>query len=224
MAPRQLILPPMEAEMNPEPGSKRVRPSSADESSTQVRLRARASACGTPWPGPAHWLALLALAWANANGQSSPLLALGKEKVCCKDSHECCSTPFYYHSFGCPLQSSSEDQIDLGAIRCIQTVPSKQKNWNLLRLARALTIPTQLCIHQIVPMHSDPFAPSAEELAGEEPPGDETVPHTEGQACTRFAAPRAINNTHPLTLPVNSASIRSPYAALTPPLRYRRPE
>eukprot|EP00962_Isochrysis_galbana_P022048 scaffold6546_cov107-Isochrysis_galbana.AAC.2 len=60
MAPRQLSLPPMEAEMNPEPGSQRVRPSSADESSTQVRLRARASACGIPWPGTAHWLALLA--------------------------------------------------------------------------------------------------------------------------------------------------------------------
>eukprot|EP00962_Isochrysis_galbana_P013799 scaffold3931_cov112-Isochrysis_galbana.AAC.2 len=39
----------MEDDTNPEPGSKRVRPSSADKSSTQVRLRARASACGTPW-------------------------------------------------------------------------------------------------------------------------------------------------------------------------------
>jgi len=50
---------------------------------------------------------------------------------------------------------------------------------------------------QIVPMHTYPFAPTAEELAGEEPPGDETVPHTERQACNRFAAPRAItlNNT-----------------------------
>eukprot|EP00962_Isochrysis_galbana_P009269 scaffold2601_cov117-Isochrysis_galbana.AAC.1 len=76
MAPRQLFTQPMEDENDPEPGSKRVRPSSADESSMQVRLRARASACGTPWPGPAHWLALLALAWAN--GQSSPLLAREK--------------------------------------------------------------------------------------------------------------------------------------------------
>eukprot|EP00962_Isochrysis_galbana_P013060 scaffold3732_cov129-Isochrysis_galbana.AAC.1 len=41
-------------------------------------------------------------------------------------------------------------------------------------------------------MHTYPFAPTAEELAGEEPPGDETVPHTERQACNRFAAPRAI--------------------------------
>eukprot|EP00962_Isochrysis_galbana_P008067 scaffold2191_cov138-Isochrysis_galbana.AAC.9 len=71
MAPRQLFTQPMEDDNDPEPGSKRVRPSSADEGSMQVRLRARASACGTPWPGPAHWLALLALAWAN--GQSSPL-------------------------------------------------------------------------------------------------------------------------------------------------------
>eukprot|EP00962_Isochrysis_galbana_P004707 scaffold1297_cov114-Isochrysis_galbana.AAC.4 len=61
MAPRQLIMPPKEDDLNPEPGSKRVRPSRADKSSTQVRLRARASACGTtPWPGHAHWLALLA--------------------------------------------------------------------------------------------------------------------------------------------------------------------
>eukprot|EP00962_Isochrysis_galbana_P037726 scaffold13252_cov101-Isochrysis_galbana.AAC.3 len=36
---------------------------------------------------------------------------------------------------------------------------------------RALTTST-LCIHQIVPMHTDPFAPTAEELAGEEPPGE----------------------------------------------------
>eukprot|EP00962_Isochrysis_galbana_P009625 scaffold2684_cov124-Isochrysis_galbana.AAC.6 len=76
MAPRQLFLQPMEDENDPEPGSKRVRPSSTDEGSMQVRLRARASACGTPWPGPALWLALLALAWAN--GQSSPLLAREK--------------------------------------------------------------------------------------------------------------------------------------------------
>eukprot|EP00962_Isochrysis_galbana_P027300 scaffold8572_cov126-Isochrysis_galbana.AAC.4 len=78
MAPRQLFTQPMEDDNDPEPGSKRVRPSSTDESSMQVRLRARASACGTPWPGPAHWLALLALALAWANGQSSPLLAREK--------------------------------------------------------------------------------------------------------------------------------------------------
>eukprot|EP00962_Isochrysis_galbana_P011513 scaffold3234_cov105-Isochrysis_galbana.AAC.3 len=50
-------MPPMEDDTNPEPGSMRVRPSSADKSSTQVRLLARASACGTPWPGPACALA-----------------------------------------------------------------------------------------------------------------------------------------------------------------------
>eukprot|EP00962_Isochrysis_galbana_P020128 scaffold5876_cov129-Isochrysis_galbana.AAC.1 len=60
MAPRQLFTQPMEDDNDPEPGSKRVRPSSTDEGSMQVQLRARASACGTPWPGPAHWLALLA--------------------------------------------------------------------------------------------------------------------------------------------------------------------
>jgi len=54
MAPRQLFTQPMEDDNDPEPGSKRVRPSSADEGSMQVRLRARASACGTPWRGPAH--------------------------------------------------------------------------------------------------------------------------------------------------------------------------
>eukprot|EP00962_Isochrysis_galbana_P015990 scaffold4569_cov117-Isochrysis_galbana.AAC.2 len=52
MAPRQLILPPMEDDLHPEPGSKRVRPSSDEKSSMQVQLRACASACGTPWPGP----------------------------------------------------------------------------------------------------------------------------------------------------------------------------
>eukprot|EP00962_Isochrysis_galbana_P007125 scaffold1916_cov123-Isochrysis_galbana.AAC.8 len=90
MAPRQLSLPPMEAEMNPEPGSQRVRPSSADESSMQVRLRARASAFDTLWPGPAHWLALLALAWAN--GQSSPLLA--REKCAAKTLMSVAAPPF----------------------------------------------------------------------------------------------------------------------------------
>eukprot|EP00962_Isochrysis_galbana_P051655 scaffold23126_cov241-Isochrysis_galbana.AAC.14 len=44
MAPRQLFTQPMEDENDPEPGSKRVRPSSTDEGSMQVRLRARASA------------------------------------------------------------------------------------------------------------------------------------------------------------------------------------
>jgi hypothetical protein len=121
MAPRQLFSQPMEDDNNPEPGSKRVRPSSADESSTQVRLRARASACGTPWPGPAHWLALLALAWAN--GHSSPLLA--RETCAAKTLMSAAAPPFYYHSFGYPLQSSSEAQTDLGAIRCIQMVISK---------------------------------------------------------------------------------------------------
>eukprot|EP00962_Isochrysis_galbana_P042183 scaffold15689_cov135-Isochrysis_galbana.AAC.9 len=55
-------------------------------------------------------LALCALAGTPGTGlgQWPELAALGKGKVCCKDSHECCSTPFYYHSFGCPLQSSSE--------------------------------------------------------------------------------------------------------------------
>eukprot|EP00962_Isochrysis_galbana_P052716 scaffold24183_cov146-Isochrysis_galbana.AAC.1 len=79
MAPRQLILPPMEDDLHlhPEPGSKRVRPSSDEKSSMQVQLRACASACGTPWPGPAHWLALLALPWANGQSLSLPLLVLG---------------------------------------------------------------------------------------------------------------------------------------------------
>eukprot|EP00962_Isochrysis_galbana_P060843 scaffold35793_cov124-Isochrysis_galbana.AAC.3 len=45
MTPRQLTLPPMEVDMNLEPGSKRVRPSNAEKSSMQVRLRACASAC-----------------------------------------------------------------------------------------------------------------------------------------------------------------------------------
>eukprot|EP00962_Isochrysis_galbana_P059091 scaffold32517_cov105-Isochrysis_galbana.AAC.1 len=53
MAPRQLILPSMEDDLHPEPGSKRVRPSSDEKNSMQVQLRASASACGTPWPGPA---------------------------------------------------------------------------------------------------------------------------------------------------------------------------
>eukprot|EP00962_Isochrysis_galbana_P023173 scaffold6967_cov123-Isochrysis_galbana.AAC.4 len=74
-----------------EPGSKRVRPSSADESSMQVRLRARASACGTPWPGPAHWLALLTLAWAN--GQSSPLLA--REKCAANTLMSAAAPPYF---------------------------------------------------------------------------------------------------------------------------------
>eukprot|EP00962_Isochrysis_galbana_P005526 scaffold1496_cov110-Isochrysis_galbana.AAC.19 len=52
MAPRQLTLPPMEVDMNLEPGSQRARPSNAEKSSMQVRLRACASACGcgTSWP------------------------------------------------------------------------------------------------------------------------------------------------------------------------------
>eukprot|EP00962_Isochrysis_galbana_P034520 scaffold11699_cov109-Isochrysis_galbana.AAC.4 len=56
MASRQLTLPPMEVDMNLEPGSQRVRPSNAEKSSMQVRLRACASACaGTSF-----------LAWACA--------------------------------------------------------------------------------------------------------------------------------------------------------------
>eukprot|EP00962_Isochrysis_galbana_P022010 scaffold6531_cov125-Isochrysis_galbana.AAC.1 len=124
MAPRQLFTQPMEDDHDPEPGSKRVRPSSADEGSMQVRLRARASACGTPWPGPAP--CALAGTPGTGLGQWPELAALGKGKVCCKHSFEYCSTPFYYHSFGCPLQTSSEAQLDLGAIRCIQMVISKK--------------------------------------------------------------------------------------------------
>eukprot|EP00962_Isochrysis_galbana_P050443 scaffold21815_cov119-Isochrysis_galbana.AAC.1 len=90
MAPRQLILPPMEDDLHPEPGSKRVRPSSDEKSSMQVQLRASASACGTPWPGPAHWLALLALPWAN--GQSLPLLA--REECAAKNLLSVAATPF----------------------------------------------------------------------------------------------------------------------------------
>mmetsp|Transcript_31074 Transcript_31074/g.99312 ORF Transcript_31074/g.99312 Transcript_31074/m.99312 type:complete len:205 (+) Transcript_31074:134-748(+) len=58
-------------------------------------------------------------------------------------------------------------------------------------------------------MHSDPFAPTAEELAGEEPPGDETDPHTEGRACTRFAAPRAIT---PINTPSKLSQHQEPLA------------
>eukprot|EP00962_Isochrysis_galbana_P017560 scaffold5047_cov132-Isochrysis_galbana.AAC.1 len=90
MAPRQLILPPMEDDLHPEPGSKRVRPSSDEKSSMQVQLRACASACGTPWPGPAHWLALLVLPWAN--GQSLPLLA--REECAAKILLSVAATPF----------------------------------------------------------------------------------------------------------------------------------
>eukprot|EP00962_Isochrysis_galbana_P051381 scaffold22776_cov164-Isochrysis_galbana.AAC.1 len=61
MEARQPTLPPMEVDMNQEPGSERVHPSRAEKSSMQVRLRACASACGTSWPGIALWLALLAL-------------------------------------------------------------------------------------------------------------------------------------------------------------------
>ena len=124
MAPRQLFSQPMEDENDPEPGSKRVRPSSADESSMQVRLRARASACRL-WHSLA-WPCALAGTPGTGLGQWPELAALGKGKVCCKYSFEYCSTPFYYHSFGCPLQTSSEAQLDLGAIRCIQMVISKK--------------------------------------------------------------------------------------------------
>eukprot|EP00962_Isochrysis_galbana_P037725 scaffold13252_cov101-Isochrysis_galbana.AAC.2 len=100
MAPRQLFAPPMEDDKNPEPGSKRVRPSSAD-----LRARRRCDcAHSLAWP------CALAGTAGTSLGQWPELAALGKEKVCCKDSHECCSTPFYYHSFCCPLQSSSEAQ------------------------------------------------------------------------------------------------------------------
>eukprot|EP00962_Isochrysis_galbana_P003298 scaffold920_cov135-Isochrysis_galbana.AAC.4 len=90
--PRQLFTQPMKDENDPEPGSKRVRPSSADESSMQVRLRARASACGTPWPGPAHWLALLTP--DTGLGQWPELAALSKGKVCCKYSYEYCKPKY----------------------------------------------------------------------------------------------------------------------------------
>eukprot|EP00962_Isochrysis_galbana_P012771 scaffold3617_cov119-Isochrysis_galbana.AAC.7 len=97
MAPRQLIMPPMENDTNPEPGSKRVRPCSADKSSSQVRLRARASACGLRHSlasglalRTAHWLALLALSWAN--GQSLPLLA--REVCAAKTPSGVAAAPF----------------------------------------------------------------------------------------------------------------------------------
>eukprot|EP00962_Isochrysis_galbana_P027326 scaffold8582_cov130-Isochrysis_galbana.AAC.2 len=73
---------PMKADSNPEPGSKRVRPSSssADESLTQVRLRARASAWATvAIPGLA-----LRTGWHCAGtglGQWPELAALGKGKL-----------------------------------------------------------------------------------------------------------------------------------------------
>jgi len=154
----------------------------------QVRLRACASACGTSWPGIAHWLALLALPWAN--GQSLPLLA--REECAAKTLLSVAATPFTTTASAVhyiPLRRLKPSLEQFVAFK--RSLPKKLEPLT----PRALTI--TLSIHQIVPMHTYPFAPTAEELAGEEPPGDETVPHTERQACNRFAAPRAItlNNT-----------------------------
>eukprot|EP00962_Isochrysis_galbana_P030246 scaffold9781_cov135-Isochrysis_galbana.AAC.2 len=73
MAPRQPTLPPMEVDMNPEPGSERARPSRAEKISMQVRLRA----CGTSWPG---WHCALAGTAGTSLGQWQwpELAALGK--------------------------------------------------------------------------------------------------------------------------------------------------
>eukprot|EP00962_Isochrysis_galbana_P039794 scaffold14336_cov115-Isochrysis_galbana.AAC.4 len=49
MAPRQLFTQPMEDDNDPEPGSKRVRPSSADEGSMQVRHDKNTCAVGEGW-------------------------------------------------------------------------------------------------------------------------------------------------------------------------------
>eukprot|EP00962_Isochrysis_galbana_P003207 scaffold902_cov124-Isochrysis_galbana.AAC.3 len=50
MAPRQLRLEPIEADIGADKGLKRVRVESTEESSTQVQFSARATALGTP-PG-----------------------------------------------------------------------------------------------------------------------------------------------------------------------------
>jgi len=112
--------------------------------------------------------------WHCGLGQWPELATLGKGKVCCKYSYECCSTPFYYHSFGCPLQTSSEAQLDLGAIRCVQMVISSFPKKLEPLTPEALTIST-LCMHQIVPLRIDPFEPTAAELAGDEPPSEHDI-------------------------------------------------
>eukprot|EP00962_Isochrysis_galbana_P043087 scaffold16302_cov136-Isochrysis_galbana.AAC.3 len=169
MAPRQLTLPPMEVDMNLEPGSQRVRPSNAEKSSMQVRLRACASACGTSWPGLAHWLALLALPWAN--DQSLPLLA--REECAAKTLLSVAATPF----------TTTASAVYYNPLRSTELIPEqfvafKRPSPKLFEWPepRALST-TPICIHQIVPILIDPSAPTEAELAGDEPPS-KTVPHT----------------------------------------------
>eukprot|EP00962_Isochrysis_galbana_P001422 scaffold360_cov128-Isochrysis_galbana.AAC.2 len=168
MAPRQLIMPPKEDDLNPEPGSKRVRPSRADKSSTQVRLRARASACGTPWPGHAQSMACTA---GTCLGKWPEPAALDKGR----------------HPPLLPQLRLSTTILSGGSNRpqsnSLLSNGPFQKNLEP-PTPRALTT-TSICIHQIVPVHADPLAPTAAELAGEEPPSETDI-LTERQVRTRF--------------------------------------
>eukprot|EP00962_Isochrysis_galbana_P002597 scaffold705_cov119-Isochrysis_galbana.AAC.6 len=181
MAPRQLFSQPMEDDNDPEPGSKRVRPSSTDEGSMQVQLRARASACGTSWPGPAHWLALLALAWAN--GQSSPLLA--REKCAANTLLSTAAPPFT--TTASAVHDKPLRRLNLTLEQFVAFKWSFPKKLEILT-PEALTIST-LGVHQTVPLRIDPFEPTEAELAGDVPPSEHES-GTERQACTRLAASR----------------------------------
>eukprot|EP00962_Isochrysis_galbana_P009965 scaffold2761_cov148-Isochrysis_galbana.AAC.7 len=303
MAPRQLILPPMEDDLHPEPGSKRVRPSSDEKSSMQVQLRACASACGTHWPGPAH------PGWSVGRrvvGSEEPTYGIWPDVgpyVALRNVAHITHTYIYtQHIIHLLTQSPStrptpdrydrhtavaplrliDPNFSVGSRRALRTIrpyvrlgltpcvgsgdptyrvrrpyvgpygpswlrtgwhcwpspgpiaracrswqgkttpftttasavyynPLRRTKWTSEQFVAfkwpfsklrkwpepsALTT-TPICIHQIVPIHIDPFEPTEAELAGDEPPSEIDM-RTERQACSHPSASRATtpNGTH----------------------------
>eukprot|EP00962_Isochrysis_galbana_P022588 scaffold6758_cov116-Isochrysis_galbana.AAC.1 len=144
----------------------------------------RASACGTPWPGPAHWLALLALAWANS--QSSPLLA--REKCAANTLMSAAVPPFTKCTTASAVHYKPLRRINSTLEQFVAFKWSFPKKLEPLT-PEALTIYTH-CMHQMVPLRIDPFEPTEAEIAGDEPRSEQEL-RPERQASTRLSASRA---------------------------------
>eukprot|EP00962_Isochrysis_galbana_P018327 scaffold5293_cov114-Isochrysis_galbana.AAC.3 len=140
MAPRQLRLEPIEVDMTVEKGPKRVRPDSTDESTTQVRLRAQATACTLLAAG--HCLTTCQSSLALAREVSAATLRVSLHPQLLPQLRLSITTPY-------------------GLSRTIPT-PEATTSAPLTNLLNSL----HPCSHQVVAMNTDPFVPTAAELAG----------------------------------------------------------
>eukprot|EP00962_Isochrysis_galbana_P021597 scaffold6371_cov110-Isochrysis_galbana.AAC.7 len=161
MAPRQLRLEPIEADSTADKGAKRVRVDSTEDSSTQVL---KIPPARQPDARPGSHRALLPSLTTLAR---APALGTGCE--CSKDPFGSrCTLPYYHNK-----KRSTTTPFALrgfSKFKCNSNSFVKFQKLTLRLTPSTNNLLTTFCtVFQMVPSSSDPFLPTAAELAGEDP-------------------------------------------------------